>query len=290
MPNSRLKAHEDHRREWREFDYAYPVLSRRSKGISLGINLNPDKICNFDCVYCEVDRNTPGKRSDISISQITDEVIELLDLIDQKNLYNAPPFIGIPDHLRRLNDIAFSGDGEPTTCLELPLVVQKIVSILKSRNDSKTKLILITDSSNLLAPHVVEALGTMMPNRGEIWAKLDAGTDEYYKEINRTHIPLGKILRNIEITSKQWPVTIQSLFLKWKGLGPSREEIKSFANHLQRFVASGSKIQTLQIYTVARPTPELAATALTLSELILIKEWVLDQVPTLSIELYEGNA
>ena len=68
MPNSRLKAHEDHRREWREFDYAYPVLSRRSKGISLGVNLNPDKICNFDCVYCEVDRNTPGKRSDISIS------------------------------------------------------------------------------------------------------------------------------------------------------------------------------------------------------------------------------
>lgn len=37
MPNSRLKAHEDHRREWREFDYAYPVLSRRSKGISLGL-------------------------------------------------------------------------------------------------------------------------------------------------------------------------------------------------------------------------------------------------------------
>ena len=289
MPNSRLAAHEDHRRVWEDFDYLYPVLSRRSKGISLGINLNPDKICNFDCVYCEVDRRLPGKRSDISLSQLREECIKLLDVIENGQLYQMDPFTSIPSNLRRLNDIAFSGDGEPTTCLELPLVVKEVIQILQSRSDYKTKIILITDSSNLLAPHVVQAIGDMMANRGEIWAKLDAGTEAYYKEINRTHVPFSKIIHNIEITSRQWPITIQSLFLKWKGLPPNREEIDAFATSLERMINGGSVIRSLQIYTVARPTPEPEAVALSLNELLMIQQWILEKVPNLLIELYEGN-
>ncbi|MEZ0267274.1 MAG: radical SAM protein, partial [Phycisphaerae bacterium] len=48
-----------HSRSWRDNRYVYPVVSRRSKGLSIGVNLNPDKVCNFDCVYCCVDRTTP---------------------------------------------------------------------------------------------------------------------------------------------------------------------------------------------------------------------------------------
>ncbi|MBM3871597.1 MAG: radical SAM protein, partial [Verrucomicrobia bacterium] len=40
----------DHTRIYRDFTYVYPVISRRSGGLSIGINLNPDKKCNFDCV------------------------------------------------------------------------------------------------------------------------------------------------------------------------------------------------------------------------------------------------
>ncbi len=290
MPSLRLDAFEDHKREWDDFDYVYPVLSRRAKGISVGINLNPDKVCNFDCVYCEVDRNKPGKRSDISLPQISEEVTKLLDLINDGTIYNVEPFKSIPIELRRLNDIAFSGDGEPTTCIDLPIVASQIARILKARRDFTTKLILITDSSNLLAPHVVEALEIIMCNRGEIWAKLDAGSQEYYQEINRTHVPFSKILHNIEITSIKWPITIQALFLRWKSRGPSFDEIAKFTGHLSRFEKNGSKIQLLQIYTVARPTPEKEATALTLTELIQIKSWVSDRMPNLPIELFEGNA
>src|SRR4051812_50014357 len=48
-----------HSRTWRDNRYVYPVVSRRSKGISIGVNLNPDKVCNFDCIYCSVDRSSP---------------------------------------------------------------------------------------------------------------------------------------------------------------------------------------------------------------------------------------
>ncbi len=48
-----------HSRSWQSNRYVYPVISRRSKGLSIGVNLNPDKVCNFDCVYCCVDRTHP---------------------------------------------------------------------------------------------------------------------------------------------------------------------------------------------------------------------------------------
>ena len=38
-----------HSRNWQTNRYVYPVISRRSKGLSIGVNLNPDKVCNFDC-------------------------------------------------------------------------------------------------------------------------------------------------------------------------------------------------------------------------------------------------
>src|SRR5690348_2365773 len=41
-----------HSRSWLANRYVYPVVSRRSKGLSIGVNLNPDKVCNFDCIYC----------------------------------------------------------------------------------------------------------------------------------------------------------------------------------------------------------------------------------------------
>ena len=52
---------QDHSRVFRDLIFVYPVISRRSQGLSIGVNLNPDKRCNFDCVYCEVDRRTPGR-------------------------------------------------------------------------------------------------------------------------------------------------------------------------------------------------------------------------------------
>ena len=36
--------------------FVYTVVSARARGLSIGINMNPDRFCNFDCVYCEVNR------------------------------------------------------------------------------------------------------------------------------------------------------------------------------------------------------------------------------------------
>src|SRR3954469_22280760 len=104
-----------HSRSWQRNRYVYPVVSRRSKGLSIGLNLNPDKVCNFDCVYCSVDRTTPATIRDVDLGVLREELDQLIGLASSAELFGKAPFDQTPGHLRRVNDVAFSGDGEPTS-------------------------------------------------------------------------------------------------------------------------------------------------------------------------------
>ena len=54
---------QDHPRSFEANRYVYPVLSRRAGGISIGVNLNVDKVCNFHCVYCQVSRGGARRKA-----------------------------------------------------------------------------------------------------------------------------------------------------------------------------------------------------------------------------------
>ncbi|HJW08549.1 MAG TPA: hypothetical protein VJ483_02895 [Holophagaceae bacterium] len=286
--NDLIKAHLDHRRVWADFDYCYPVISRRSKGVSLGVNLNPDKACNFDCVYCEVDRKTPPKRKDIDVDQLVREMEALLKLTMDGTLFRVAPFDTATGEHRRLNDIAFSGDGEPTTAKEFPAVVDRIAQLKWRLGLHDVKLVLITDASRLNVREVIQGMDIMSGNNGEIWAKLDAGTEAYFKEINRTDIPFQRILDNLEITARLRPILIQTLFLEWKGQPPSEAEIDAYAARLRHILDWAGKITAVQLYTVARPTPEAEARPLKAAQLDRIAEQLRAKLPELPLELYYG--
>lgn len=283
-----IQAHLDHRRVWRDFDYCYPVISRRSRGVSLGVNLNPDKVCNFDCVYCEVDRLSPARRGDLDLDQVEQELGLLLDLATSGEIYTIPPFDSARPEQRRLNDIAFSGDGEPTTARAFAEVVARVVALKRARGLDLVKLVLITDASRLQAPEVLQGLETLMAHQGEIWAKLDAGTEAYYQEICRSQIPFQRILDNLLATARRWPTVIQTLFLSWKGLGPGTEELSAYCSRLEHIIRHGGRIQALQLYTVARPTPEPDARPLRRLQLDSIAAGVRSHFPGLPVEVYYG--
>ncbi|MDR3685170.1 MAG: radical SAM protein [Geothrix sp.] len=283
-----IKAHLDHRRMWREFDYCYPVISRRSRGVSLGVNLNPDKVCNFDCVYCEVDRHAPPRRKDLDLDSLERELGVLLDLTTSGELYQVPPFDSAQPEQRRLNDIAFSGDGEPTTAREFAEVVARVARLKAQRGMDPVKLVLITDSSRLQAPEVVKGLETLMANQGEVWAKLDAGTEAFYREICRSQVPFERILDNLLATARRWPILIQTLFLEWRGQGPSAAELEAYCGRLEHILAQGGQLQAIQLYTVARPTPEPEARPLRRLELDAIAASLRGRLPGLPVEVYYG--
>jgi len=283
-----IKAHLDHRRVWRDFDYCYPVISRRSRGLSLGVNLNPDKVCNFDCVYCEVDRLAPPRRKDIDADQLERELAVLLDLATSGEIYGIPPFDSARPEQRRVNDIAFSGDGEPTTARDFAALIDRVARLKVQRGLDLVKLVLITDSSRLQAPDVVQGLETLMANQGEIWAKLDAGTDSFYREICRSQVPFERVLDNLLATARRWPILIQTLFLEWKGRGPGQEEFEAYCQRLEHILEEGGRLQAVQLYTVARPTPEPEARPLRRLEMDALAASLRGRIPELPVEVYYG--
>jgi len=268
--------------------YCYPVISRRSRGVSLGVNLNPDKVCNFNCVYCEVDRTTPGPRRDIDLDQLEREMAALLDLVVSGELFRTPPFDSARPEQRRLNDLAFSGDGEPTTAACFPEVVARMARLKAARGLDAVKLVLITDSSRLQAPEIVAGLELLMASGGEVWAKLDAGTEAFYQAIDRSRIPFSRILDNLAATARRWPITIQTLFLAWQGQGPADAEVDAYLGRLRAILDGGGQLQGVQLYTVARPTPEPEARPLDAAAMDALAARVRLGLPGLPVEVFYG--
>ena len=88
--------HTSHERSFATNRFVYPVLSRRSQGVSIGINLNPDKVCNFDCVYCQVDRTTTSETRFVELDQLLLELDHMLALVASGELFKTEQFQGVP--------------------------------------------------------------------------------------------------------------------------------------------------------------------------------------------------
>jgi wyosine [tRNA(Phe)-imidazoG37] synthetase (radical SAM superfamily) len=264
----------DHRRTFEDNLYVYAVVSRRSKGVSIGINLNPDKICNFDCVYCQVDRTTPPIVRDVDVPRLLQEVEDMLDLVLTGELFEMERFRSTPSELRGLNDLAFSGDGEPTTCPEFLEIVEAVAAIKRRRGLDHVKLVLITNATRFHLPQVREALAVLDANQGEIWAKLEAGTEAYYHQVERTTIPLARVLENVTEAAKVRPVVIQAMFLRMHDQPPPAEELEAFCDRLTEIIGAGGRIKLVQVYTVARVPAESWVTPLADAEVDAIVELV----------------
>jgi len=283
-----IAAHLDHRRSYDDFYYVYPVISRRSRGVSIGVNLNPDKNCNFDCIYCEVDRASPARRKDVDIDVLRQELRDMLRIYQDGTLFTREPFVDVPQAWRALNDIAFSGEGEPTTCLVFEQAVNTACQVREDLGLETTKLVLITDASCLNRPGVRRGIRQMQEGAHEIWAKLDAGTQDYYRVVNRSKVPYTRILRNIAETACWCPLVIQSLFLRVSGEPPAESEIRAYAARLNDIQACGGKILSLQLYTLARPAAMTWATALSDEELNRIAALV-KELTGLPLEIFYGK-
>lgn len=266
--------HTRHERLFESNRFVYPVLSRRAGGISIGVNLNPDKVCNFGCIYCQVDRTVESETRFVDIPPLLDELDRTLDLTVSGRLFANEPFRHAPSEQRRLNDIAFSGDGEPTTYRNFDEIVAACAESKRRRELSAVKLVLITNASRFHRPHVQRALEILDANQGEIWAKLDAGTEAYFRQIARTRIPWNRILDNITAAARIRPLVIQSLFMRIYGQPPPAAELEAFCQRLNEITAAGGRLQLIQVYTAARPPAESYVTPLVDTEVDAIAELV----------------
>ena len=269
---------EAHPRAFDENRHVYPVLSRRARGISIGVNLNLDKACNFRCVYCQVDRTEKTEKQEVDVDRLRAELDRTVDLVTSGRIYRAGRFENTPPELRRLNDIALSGDGEPTTCPTIDEVVAACADVRRRRNLDDVKLVLITNATMFHREKVRRALAILDANNGEIWAKLDAGMEDYYHQVSRSGVPFHRILENLAEAAKARPIVIQSLFIRIHGKGPSPAELGAYCDRLNAITDAGGRIKQVQIHTLARPPAESWVTPLSNAELSAVAELVRDRV------------
>lgn len=276
----------DHRRQLGANRYVYPVVSRRSKGLSVGVNLNPDKVCNFDCPYCQVDRTTPPTVTEVDLALLERELDHLLGLAAGEALWSTPPFDTTAEELRRVNDVAFAGDGEPTSFKGFHEALRIAGRLLARHGLDEVQPVVLTNATLLHRPAVAEALETLDALGGRVWAKLDAGTEAYFQFVDGTTFPFERILRNLEDCARRRPVVIQSMFLRLFDQGPSEAEIEAYAACLERIAAQGT-IELVQVYSIARVPARPALTYLPRQQLDAIAARV--EALGLPVEVYEGR-
>jgi len=257
----------DHDRDAAHMTYVYPVVSRRAGGVSVGINLNPNNACNWRCIYCQVPDLKRGAAPEIDLKQLEAELTALLNDIVHGDFMQTR----VPEGARRLNDIALSGNGEPTSAKAFPEVIQLIGRVMKRFGlVNKIKLVLITNGSLIAREPVQLGLKRMAKLNGEVWYKLDSATREGMARINNTRQSLKKTAEHIALAATLCPTSLQTCVFAQNGLPPSAAEQQAYLDFLARLIAQGVKLNGVLLYGIARPSLQPEATQLS----ALPKAWL----------------
>lgn len=236
----------DHDRDIAGMTYVYPVVSRRARGVSVGINLNPNNACNWRCIYCQVPNLRRGGPPPIDLWRLETELRTLLTALCHGDYLerHAPP------EARRLVDVAFSGNGEPTNAAEFPAAVALVGRVLDDLLPS-LPMRLITNGSLLGRKKVQEGIRLIGERAGEVWFKIDAVGEEMTRLINGVALSPAIVRERVKICSSLCSTWVQSCFFMLDGKPPTDEALERY---LALLVSVREAVAGVHLYGLARPS------------------------------------
>ena len=243
----------DHDRGRAGLTYVYPVVSRRARGVSIGINLNPNNACNWRCVYCQVPGLVRGRAPDVDLDLLARELDSFLgQVLDGQWLE-----LHAPEGARRLNDLALSGNGEPTSSPQFPAVIDLLLDVLERRGlQREVKLVLITNGSLTHLESVQTGLRRMARVRGEVWFKLDGATDATLLRVNDCHTGIERQRRNLATAARLCPTWVQTMVLDFEGPTLDEGERAAYCAFLRTLLDEGAPLSGVLLYGLARPSQQ----------------------------------
>ncbi|SET55404.1 Radical SAM superfamily protein [Nitrosomonas marina] len=239
----------NHSRDAAGLTYIYPVVSRRAGGVSVGINLNPNNACNWRCIYCQVPELKRGAAPPIDLEKLERELRGFLHELTLGDFMQQQ----VPPEARTIQDIALSGNGEPTSAKEFEHVIELIGHVKKDFPlPSHLKLVLITNGSLINRPQVQAGLRRMANLNGEVWFKLDSATREGRLRINNSQMSLNRVQANIALAASLCPTWIQTCVFSLNGQPMSDEEVRAYLNFLKDLLQAGVPLKGVLVYGIAR--------------------------------------
>ncbi len=241
----------DHSRDSAGLRYVYPVVSRRAGGVSVGINLNTNNACNWRCIYCQVPELKRGAAPRVDLVLLEQELRGFLHELLHGDFMQRR----VPEGARRINDIALSGNGEPTSAKEFEQVITLIGKLRQELAlPSHIKLVLITNGSLMHRKNVQEGLRKMAQLNGEVWFKVDRASKAGMQRINNTRTSLVKVRENLAISIALCPTWLQTCWFMLDGEPPGKQDEDDYLNFLATLLHDNIKPEGVLLYSLARPT------------------------------------
>ena len=246
----------DHDRSSEGLRYVYAVVSRRSRGVSVGVNLNPNNACNWACSYCQVPDLTLGRAPEIDLARLERELRGLLEEIVRGDWLTRR----VPEGARRLNDVAISGNGEPTTSPQFAEAVETVGAALRDfALVGEITPLLITNGTQIGRPAVDEGLVELAELGGEVWFKLDSATAEGARRTCGRPVDPERHLERLRRSAELCPTWIQTCVFALDGEPPSEVEQQAYLASVRQLVREGTPLRGVQLYGLARPSLQPAA-------------------------------
>ena len=263
----------DHNRDVSGMKYVYPVVSRRAGGVSIGINLNVNNACNWRCVYCQVPDLKRGTPPPIELEVLEKELVSFLNYALHGDFMER--YVAEGD--RHLKDIAFSGNGEPTSAKEFPEVITLVEKILiefnllageaNSQPINPIKLRVITNGSLMDKQSILDSIRHLAKCNGEVWFKLDAGTKAGIARINDVTLNPESHIERLKKCAAICPTFIQTCMFGFDGAPPTEEDITAYLSLVNQVK---DVVQGVHLYGLARPSYQAEAERLSR----LPEEWL----------------
>ncbi|MAF66653.1 MAG: radical SAM protein [Planctomycetes bacterium] len=238
-----------HDRDGAGLVHVYPVLSRRSGGVSVGVNLNPDKACNFRCVYCQVEGLVRGKPEPVDERLLEEELRGFLEGL----LRGDTRLEGLPPGAHRPKDVAFSGDGEPTSSPNFERAVSLVARVMDEFElRPHTRLVLITNGSLVGREEVARGIAKLGEPNGEVWFKLDSATDAGLARINDFAGGIERAYARLAACARLSRTFVQTCVFATDGRPPGEDERAAYLELLRRAVRENLGLAGVQLYGLAR--------------------------------------
>lgn len=240
--------------------HVYTVLSRRSGGLSIGLDLNPNRACNWRCVYCQVPGLIRGSAPEIDPGRLEAELRSVLESIlygDFHERHRLSPEQGV------IRDIAIAGNGEPTGSPQFEEVIGMVGQVVAEFDlFDRISRVLITNGSLVHKPEVQRGLAHWSELGGQVWFKLDSAREEGIQRINNVHLSLSHVRRNLEISARLCPTWLQTCLFEFDGKAPDEAEQQAYLTFLSSLREASVVIEGVLLYGLDRPSSQPEGTRL----------------------------